>query len=72
MQSGADALVIPGVFRGCDHRQLISGLRRELPALREVFVTRDEPGADMRSFATLLDATRTAANSPRRACATRP
>lgn len=55
-QSGANALVIPGHFRGCDHRALVAGVRRELPALREVFVARDEPADGMRSFTALLDA----------------
>jgi len=54
-QSGAHALVIPGVFRGCDHRRLIDGLRADLPALREVFVARDGVVAGMRDFQTLLD-----------------
>ena len=54
-QSGAQALVIPGILRGCDHRDLINGLRRDLPALREVFVARDHAPVGMRAFATLLD-----------------
>jgi len=54
-QSGARALVIPGVLRGCDHRALIDGLRHDLPALREVFVARDSVAAGMRDFTTLLD-----------------
>lgn len=59
-QSGAQALVIPGVFRGCDHRVLISQLRHQLPDLREIFVARDRVARDlapagMREFAALLD-----------------
>ena len=68
-QSGAGALVIPGVYRGCDYRQLVAGLRPELPALRQVFVARDAAPASMRSFDALLDrsgdrATRVAAIDP--------
>jgi acyl-CoA synthetase (AMP-forming)/AMP-acid ligase II len=55
-QSGAQALVIPGVFRGCDHRVLVSQLRDDLPDLREIFVARDRAPAGMREFAALLDA----------------
>jgi len=54
-QSGAHALVIPGVFRGCDHRELVNGMRVGLPALREVLVARDDAPAGMRSFAELID-----------------
>jgi acyl-CoA synthetase (AMP-forming)/AMP-acid ligase II len=53
-QSGARALVIPGVFRGRDHRHLAAGVRRVLPALREVFVVRAESADGMRGFETLL------------------
>jgi len=60
-QSQARALVIPGVLRGCDHRQLIAAVRTALPALAEVLVVRAEPPSDMRSFATLLDASPTPA-----------
>ena len=60
-QSQARALIIPGVFRGCDHRQLIAAVRPALPELAEVLVVRDEPLSAMRSFATLLDAAPTPA-----------
>jgi cyclohexanecarboxylate-CoA ligase len=55
-QSHARALVIPGVFRGCDHRQLVAAVCGDLPALTNVLVTRAEPLARMHSFTTLLDA----------------
>jgi acyl-CoA synthetase (AMP-forming)/AMP-acid ligase II len=55
-QSGARALVIPGVFRGCDYRHLIAGVRDDLPALREVVVVRAEAAPGMRGFETLLAA----------------
>ena len=54
-QSAARALVIPGSFRGCDHRALVVALRPSVPALREVFVVRDDPGAGMRAFGAFLD-----------------
>ncbi|HVO27789.1 MAG TPA: AMP-binding protein [Candidatus Margulisiibacteriota bacterium] len=55
-QSGARVLVIPGVFRGCDHRELIAAVRPELPALREVLVVRGEPAAGTQRFAPSYDA----------------
>jgi cyclohexanecarboxylate-CoA ligase len=54
-QSGAAVLVIPGAFRGCDHRELIAPLRRDLPGLRAVVVARDTPADGMIAFAPLLD-----------------
>jgi cyclohexanecarboxylate-CoA ligase len=54
-QSHARAVVIPGVFRGCDHRELLGALRRDLRALAEVLVTRGEPIAGMRSFEAFLN-----------------
>ena len=55
-QSQARALVIPGVFRGCDHRALIATVRPTLPALAEVLVVRAAAPAGMRSFTALLEA----------------
>jgi cyclohexanecarboxylate-CoA ligase len=55
-QSGARALVIPGVFRGCDHRELIAAVRAEIPALRDVLVVRGEPAVGMHRFAPSPDA----------------
>jgi cyclohexanecarboxylate-CoA ligase len=54
-QSGAQALVIPGTFRGCDHRELLNGLRPELPALREIFVARDTAPPGIHNFEAWLD-----------------
>jgi cyclohexanecarboxylate-CoA ligase len=53
-QSGAAVLVIPGEFRGCDHRRLVAGLRTDLPSLREVLVARAEPLPSMRSLDAFL------------------
>lgn len=55
-QSGARALVIPGEFRGCDHRDLVTRLRRELPALQHVLVARGAAAHGMRSFEGWLEA----------------
>ena len=60
-QSQARALIIPGIFRGGDHRELVAAVRGALPALAEVLVVRAEPLSGMRSFATLLDASPTPA-----------
>ncbi len=54
-QSRARALIIPGVWRGCDHRSLVRSLRAELPGLEHVFVARAEPVAGMRSFEACLE-----------------
>ncbi|MFQ5667527.1 MAG: AMP-binding protein [Candidatus Binatia bacterium] len=53
-QSGAQALVIPGVWRGCDYRDLLAALRPKLPALRAVFVARDAPRPGMHSWESFL------------------
>ncbi|MFI5367307.1 MAG: AMP-binding protein, partial [Candidatus Binatia bacterium] len=54
-QSGAQALVIPGTFRGCDHRKLLNQLRPELPALRAIFVARDTAPTAMHRLDAWLD-----------------
>jgi cyclohexanecarboxylate-CoA ligase len=53
-QSGASILVVPGDFRGCDYRELVAGLRPDLPALREVLVARAEATPPMRSLDAFL------------------
>ncbi len=54
-QCAARAAVIPGRFRGCDHRQLIAALQPDLPALQAVLVARDEPLRGMQDLAAVLD-----------------
>jgi acyl-coenzyme A synthetase/AMP-(fatty) acid ligase len=49
------ALVVPGVFRGFDHAAMAAGLRKELPALREVFVVRGETAAGLSPWSVLAD-----------------
>jgi acyl-CoA synthetase (AMP-forming)/AMP-acid ligase II len=63
-QSHARALVIPGMLRGCDHRQLIAALQPALPALTQVLVARAEPLGGMHSFAQVVDAAAAAAPQP--------
>jgi non-ribosomal peptide synthetase component E (peptide arylation enzyme) len=53
-QSGAAVLVIPGAYRGCDYRQLVDGLRADLPHLREVLVARADPPPSMRALAAFI------------------
>jgi acyl-CoA synthetase (AMP-forming)/AMP-acid ligase II len=39
---GSKLIFVPGTFRKCNHTALISGLRSQLPNLRDVVVVRDE------------------------------
>jgi cyclohexanecarboxylate-CoA ligase len=48
-------LVIPGVFRGFDHRAMLATLRPETPRVEHVFVVRGAPGDGMRPWSTLAD-----------------
>ena len=52
-QTRARALLIPGRYRDCDHRELAATIRPELPALAEVIVVRDDAAPGMRALATL-------------------
>lgn len=54
-QAKARALVVPGVVRGFDHRELARRLRGDAPALEQVFVARAEPLLGMCSFDHLLE-----------------
>ncbi len=53
-QSGAAVLVIPDVYRGCNHAQLIGELRADLPALRDVLVARGDAPPPFRRLETLF------------------
>jgi cyclohexanecarboxylate-CoA ligase len=46
-QTRARLLVIPGRLRDVDHRELIAGIREELPDLAHVLVARAAPGSGM-------------------------
>jgi acyl-CoA synthetase (AMP-forming)/AMP-acid ligase II len=52
-QTGARAIFIPGHHRDCDHRDLLDGLRADLPALQVVIVVRDAARGGMHAFDTL-------------------
>ena len=49
------ALVIPRTFRGFDHADAVAALRRELPALRAIFVARGAAEPSMRPWSWLID-----------------
>ncbi|HSD10805.1 MAG TPA: AMP-binding protein [Candidatus Binatia bacterium] len=53
-QAGTRALIVPGVFRNFDFRELAAEVRRGSPGLEHVIVVRDRPGEGMRSFGDLL------------------
>lgn len=53
-QAGARMLIIPGVFRGFDYRELSRVVQGEAPALTHVVVVRDRPLDGMIPFAELL------------------
>jgi cyclohexanecarboxylate-CoA ligase len=55
-QSGGRVLFIPGRYRDADHRELVRGLRPQLPALEHVVVVRDEPGPDALAYAEVAGA----------------
>ncbi len=52
-QTAARALFIPGRYRDCDHREMIAGLRPELPVLADVIVVRDAAPPGLRVFESL-------------------
>src|SRR6202008_1829669 len=49
-QARTRALLVPGAFRGFDHRDLALGLWPSSPDLEHVIAVRAEPGARMRSL----------------------
>jgi cyclohexanecarboxylate-CoA ligase len=51
----AEAMVVPARFRNFNYVELMAGLRADVPALREVFVARGDPGPGMRPFTWLSD-----------------
>src|SRR5262245_23262370 len=59
-QTRARVLVIPGRYRDCDHRELASALRPELPHLAEVIVARDPSSPGMRTLGSLHETSRAA------------
>jgi cyclohexanecarboxylate-CoA ligase len=51
----SQVMVVPEVFRGFSHREMMAGLRRDLPRVEHVFVVRGTPGAGMSPWTTLTD-----------------
>ncbi|HXJ79813.1 MAG TPA: AMP-binding protein [Candidatus Methylomirabilis sp.] len=51
----SQVVVIPEVFRGFNHVEMLAGLRRDLPRVEHVFVVRGSPAAGMRPWATLVE-----------------
>jgi cyclohexanecarboxylate-CoA ligase len=54
-QAKSRALVVPGVVRGFDHRELARTVKREAGELEHVLVARAEPEAGQRSLQDFLD-----------------
>ncbi len=54
-QAETRLLIVPGVFRGFDHRDLAREVRRGAPGVEHVAVVRAEPGDRMLAFDRLLD-----------------
>src|SRR5437016_2690925 len=52
-QAGARVLVVPGVVRGVDHRELARAVRAAAPDLEHVLTVRAEPGPGMRALEAL-------------------
>jgi cyclohexanecarboxylate-CoA ligase len=54
-QARAKALVVPGVVRGVDHREIAAAVRATAPDLEHVVTVRAAPGAGMRALEALED-----------------
>jgi acyl-CoA synthetase (AMP-forming)/AMP-acid ligase II len=55
-QARSRVLVVPGIVRGFDHRELAATVQRQAPDLEHVLVARAEPGPRQASFDGLLSA----------------
>ena len=53
-QTEARALIVPGVLRGFDHRELAAQVSRTCPSLQHVLVVRAQPAPGQRSLDELL------------------
>jgi cyclohexanecarboxylate-CoA ligase len=51
----SQVMVVPEVFRGFSHTEMLAGLRPDLPRLEHVFVVRGTAGEGMSPWATLTD-----------------
>jgi len=54
-QTGARVLVVPGVVRGVDHRDLAAAVRRSVAAIEHVLTVRAEPAGGQRALEALED-----------------
>jgi len=54
-QARARVLVVPGVVRGVDHREIAASVRRAVPDLEHVLTVRAEPAEGMRALEALED-----------------
>ncbi len=54
-QARAKVLVVPGLVRGFDHRELAEAVRAQAPDLEHVLTVRAEPAAGQRALAALED-----------------
>ena len=55
-QSGAKMLIVPGVFRGFDYREMALDVSRRLSGIEHVVVARNRPGPRMRVLDDLFSA----------------
>ena len=54
-QAGSRVLVVPGLVRGVDHRELAAAVQARAPALEHVVTVRAEPAAGQRALESLED-----------------
>jgi cyclohexanecarboxylate-CoA ligase len=54
-QAGAKVLIVPGVVRGFDHRELATAVRAQAPSLEHVLTVRAAPAAGQRALESLED-----------------
>jgi cyclohexanecarboxylate-CoA ligase len=54
-QARAKVLIVPGVVRGVDHRELAAAVRSQAPDLEHVLTVRAEPAAGQRALEALED-----------------
>jgi cyclohexanecarboxylate-CoA ligase len=63
-QARARVLVVPGVVRGVDHREIARAVQKDAPELAHVLTVRAEPGAGQQALETLETAARSAPTPP--------
>jgi cyclohexanecarboxylate-CoA ligase len=54
-RTGTKALVVPGEYRGTDHRELAAAVQADSPALEHVLTVRADPAAGQRALEALED-----------------